>query len=196
MFTLPNLLTVSRMVATPGIAYAFTHHAYGWALGLFVYAGVTDMLDGWIARRYNASSVAGTVLDPMADKLLMVTLTVTLAATEALPVWLASLIIGRDVGLSLWALWYRWISLPPPRTFRRYWDPALPSAEVHPTNISKLNTFLQLVLVGVHIAQPVMALDVVDACLPGLQYTVAATTVASGLSYVFSRNAVRILSKR
>lgn len=74
-------------------------------------------------------------------------------------VWLASIILGRDVGLAISAIYYRWISLPPPKTFTRYWDFSLPSAEVRPTTISKYNTFLQLALVGLTTAAPVMAYD-------------------------------------
>lgn len=75
-------------------------------------------------------------------------------------VWLAVIILGRDVGLAISAIYYRWISLPPPKTFARYWDFSLPSAEVRPTLISKVNTALQLGLVGLTTAAPVIpALD-------------------------------------
>lgn len=53
-------------------------------------------------------------------------------------VWLAGIILGRDVGLAISAIYFRWISLPPPKTMVRYWDFSLPSAEVHPTTISKV----------------------------------------------------------
>lgn len=66
------------------------------------------------------------------------------------------IILGRDVGLSTSAIYYRWISLPEPKTMARYWDFSLPSAEVKPTGISKINTALQLVLVGSAIALPVV----------------------------------------
>lgn len=66
------------------------------------------------------------------------------------------IILGRDVGLALSAIYYRWISLPPPKTMARYWDFSLPSAEVKPTEISKINTALQLLLVGSAIALPVL----------------------------------------
>lgn len=56
-----------------------------WATGLFLYAGVTDLVDGWIARRWNLQTVIGTVIDPMADKMLMTVLTVCLAVNGALP---------------------------------------------------------------------------------------------------------------
>lgn len=71
-------------------------------------------------------------------------------------VWLAVIILGRDVALGIAAIYYRWISLPPPKTFMRYWDFSLPSAEVHPTTISKYNTFLQLALMGITTMAPVV----------------------------------------
>jgi cardiolipin synthase len=75
-------------------------------------------------------------------------------------VWLAVIILGRDVGLAIAAIYYRWISLPPPKTFKRYWDFSLPSAEVRPTTISKYNTALQLALVGATTAMPLVSVDV------------------------------------
>lgn len=73
--------------------------------------------------------------------------------------WLAVIILGRDVGLAIAAIYYRWISLPPPKTFMRYWDFSLPSAEVRPTTISKYNTFLQLGLMGATMVNPLVAFD-------------------------------------
>lgn len=69
------------------------------------------------------------------------------------------MILGRDAGLGLAAFYYRWISLPPPKTFTRYWDFSLPSAEVRPTTISKYNTFLQLALIGLTTAAPIIPYD-------------------------------------
>lgn len=74
--------------------------------------------------------------------------------------WLAVVILGRDVGLGIAAIYYRWISLPPPKTFTRYWDFSLPSAEVRPTTISKYNTFLQLGLMGATMVTPLITVDV------------------------------------
>lgn len=85
IYTVPNLLTFSRLVAAPFIGYAILHDAHALALGLFAYAGVSDLLDGWIARRWNLQTVVGSVVDPMADKLLMTVLTVCLAMQGALP---------------------------------------------------------------------------------------------------------------
>lgn len=78
-------------------------------------------------------------------------------------VWLAAIILGRDLGLGFAAIYYRWISLPPPKTFSRYWDFSLPSAEVRPTTISKYNTFLQLALVGLATAAPLVGADMAPA---------------------------------
>ncbi|KAF3010139.1 hypothetical protein E8E14_005743 [Neopestalotiopsis sp. 37M] len=126
--------------------------------------------------------------------MLMTILTVCLAAKGALPIWLAGIILGRDVGLAISAIYYRWISLPPPKTFTRYWDFSLPSAEVRPTTISKYNTFLQLALMGSTVVAPLVTGIEVGPALIGLQYIVATTTIWSGLSYVFSKDAVKILS--
>lgn len=90
IYTVPNLLTFSRLIASPFIGYAILHDAHTWALGLFVYAGVSDLLDGWIARRWKLQTVVGSVVDPMADKILMTILTVCLAAKGALPGKLSS----------------------------------------------------------------------------------------------------------
>ncbi|KAK7429514.1 hypothetical protein QQZ08_003893 [Neonectria magnoliae] len=159
IYNLPNFLTFTRLLAAPVVGYLVLHDSHAWAVGLFAYAGITDMLDGWIARKWNLKTVVGTVIDPMADKTLMTILTVCLAVKGALPAWLAFLILGRDVGLAISAIYYRWISLPPPKTFARYWDFSLPSAEVRPTTISKYNTFLQLALVGMTTAAPLVAVD-------------------------------------
>jgi cardiolipin synthase len=78
-------------------------------------------------------------------------------------VWLAFIILGRDVGLAISAIYYRYISLPPPKTFARYWDFSLPSAEVRPTLISKYNTALQLGLIGATTAMPLITMDVSGA---------------------------------
>lgn len=194
IYTIPNALTMTRLIAAPAIGYLVLHDQHAWAAGLFAYAGITDLLDGWIARRWNRKTVVGTVIDPMADKALMTILTVCLAVKGALPVWLATIILGRDVGLAIAAIYYRWISLPPPKTFSRYWDFSLPSAEVHPTTISKYNTFLQVGLIGLTTAAPVIAVDLAPT-LNIMQYVVAATTVWSGASYVYSKDAVKILNK-
>ncbi|KAM3071913.1 hypothetical protein ACMFMF_007310 [Clarireedia jacksonii] len=168
IYTIPNILTFSRLIAAPVVGYLVLHDQHAWATALFAYAGITDLVDGWIARKWSLQTVVGTVIDPMADKMLMTILTVCLAVKGALPVWLATIILGRDIGLAITAIYYRWISLPPPKTFTRYWDFSLPSAEVHPTTISKYNTALQLALIGATTAMPLVSWDV-SAGMTGLQ---------------------------
>ncbi|KAF4629393.1 hypothetical protein G7Y89_g8753 [Cudoniella acicularis] len=241
IYTIPNILTFSRLIAAPVIGYLVLHDQHAWAVGLFAYAGITDLVDGYIARRWNMQTVVGTVIDPMADKTLMTILTVCLAVKGSLPgkflitstpfvfsvlsirgflslrfalqstrstylnqffsspvlggrIWLAFIILGRDVGLGTAAIYYRWISLPPPKTFARYWDFSLPSAEVHPTTISKYNTALQLALIGATTAMPLVTMDV-GAAMTAMQYLVATTTIWSGASYVYTKDAVKILTQ-
>ncbi|KAH8683041.1 CDP-alcohol phosphatidyltransferase-domain-containing protein [Tricladium varicosporioides] len=194
IYTIPNILTFTRLIAAPAIGYLVLHDQHAWAVGLFAYAGITDLIDGWIARKWNLQTVVGTVIDPMADKTLMTILTVCLAIKGALPVWLAAIILGRDVGLGIAAIYYRWISLPPPKTFSRYWDFSLPSAEVHPTTISKYNTALQLALIGATTAMPLVTVDV-SSMMSAMQYLVATTTIWSGASYIYTKDAVKILNQ-
>lgn len=121
-------------------------------------------------------------------------------------VYLATLILGRDASLAVAAIYYRYASLPAPKTFLRYWDFSLPSAEVHPTTVSKYNTFLQLILIGSTLALPVVAAggaqhiealhlstEQLHTAMQYFQYVVAATTAWSGLSYAYLKNVVTIL---
>ena len=85
IYTLPNILTFSRLIAAPIVGYLIIHDLHIPALGLFIYAGVTDLVDGWIARRWCLQTVLGTVIDPMADKALMTVVTICLAVKEVLP---------------------------------------------------------------------------------------------------------------
>ncbi|VDB90661.1 unnamed protein product [Peniophora sp. CBMAI 1063] len=176
------------------------------ATGLLVYAGLSDWVDGYLARHYNQKSTLGTILDPAADKALVTTLTVSLGMRGLLPLPLAVIIIGRDVLLSLSAFWIRYKTLPVPKTFQRYWDFSIPSAEVRPTYISKVNTALQLLLMGWSTVSPLLptgalitlaghAIDF-PILLTGLQYTVATTTIWSGLTYVFSKEGGYVVSAK
>jgi hypothetical protein len=85
IWNVPNFLTFSRLIAAPVVGYLvlYDHHFY--AVALFAYAGITDLIDGWIARKWNLQTVIGTVIDPMADKMLMTILVVCLAIKGALP---------------------------------------------------------------------------------------------------------------
>lgn len=207
IYTLPNFLTFTRLVSAPAIGYMILNGEVSWALALFAYSCVTDFLDGFIARRWNLKSVVGSIIDPMADKLLMVICTTTLAISSSIPMYVASLIIGRDVALMIAAIIIRYISLPAPKTFIRYWDFSIVSVEVHPTLISKVNTGLQMLYLGSMMVKPVFMMylaqhfgaDTTQIFLDYIQYlewTVATTTLWSGLSYALSRNAVKFISPK
>ncbi|CAJ0829976.1 5749_t:CDS:2 [Entrophospora sp. SA101] len=147
IWNVPNVFTLSRLAASPIIGYFILNQQYELALGLFFYAGISDLLDGFIARKYNMKTMVGTVMDPLADKTLMTVLTVTLAMKNLLPAPIAIIILGRDVGLIIASFYYRYISLPHPKTLTRFFDMSIPSAEV--------NTTLQLVLMGTTISGPI-----------------------------------------
>ncbi|RIA93190.1 hypothetical protein C1645_763056 [Glomus cerebriforme] len=195
IWTIPNYLTFSRLIVSPIIGHFILNDQYDLALIAFIYAGFTDSLDGFIARKYNMKTMLGTVMDPAADKMLMTVMTITFAMKDLLPIPIAAVILGRDVGLIIASFYYRYISLPPPITIGRYFDMSIPSAEVRPTLISKANTALQLALMGVTLVSPVFGWTHATT-LTALQYTVAGTTIWSGLSYVFSKDAVRILKPK
>lgn len=200
IWTVPNMLTFSRMALCPVIGWAVATHRPVTAVALLSVAGVSDLLDGWIARRYGSKTVLGSIVDPAADKLLMATMTVSLTLNGSLPLPLALLIFGRDVFLVGLAFWMRYRSLPPPRTVSRYFDMRLPTVAVTPTRLSKFNTFLQLLLMGVLTVVPLLPDDMqthphLTRTVALLEYTVAATTLWTGLDYAFSRRAVRYLHK-
>ncbi|KAH9860251.1 hypothetical protein IAQ61_012036 [Plenodomus lingam] len=215
IYNIPNFLTLTRLVATPVIGYLIVHNYHLYAFSLFTYAAFSDLLDGWIARKWKLQTVVGSVVDPMADKLLMTTLVTCLAVNGSLSMPLFVLILGRDASLSISAFYYRYASLPAPKTMARYWDFSLPSAEVHPTTISKFNTFLQLSLLGTLLCTNLLhdpaatssaaggvLLSIqellggeqgVKNLITGLSTVVASTTVYSGLEYTWSKKAVVIL---
>lgn len=85
IYTVPNILTFSRLVAAPLVGYLLVHDYHATALSLFAYAGITDLVDGYIARRYQLQTVVGTIIDPMADKLLMTIGVACLAVNGSLP---------------------------------------------------------------------------------------------------------------
>ncbi|KAI7835161.1 CDP-alcohol phosphatidyltransferase-domain-containing protein [Kickxella alabastrina] len=196
ILTIPNALTMARIVSSPYIGYLIVQGQYEWALSGCIVFGLTDALDGYIARKYNMQSFVGSILDPAADKILMTTLTLALSFNGLMPGLLAGVIIGRDLALSLAALVVRWATLPEPRTARRYFDLSVLSVEVRPTLVSKWNTALQLALVAASLAAPVCGVAAAE-CMPlaALQWATGATTVASGVGYLFSRDAVHRLTK-
>jgi cardiolipin synthase (CMP-forming) len=129
---LPDLLTGLRLLAAPALAWLILAGRFRDALLLVVFAGLTDWLDGFAARRLGSGSQLGVVLDPVADKVLLVTAFVVLPVVGLIPVWLLVLVLGRDVVIVLGALVLRaWRGH---RTF-------LPSL------LGKISTFFQIMLV-------------------------------------------------
>lgn len=129
---LPNVLTVARIVAVVPLVVCLLTQRFEWAFVVAVIAGVTDALDGYLARRFGWQSHFGGWADPVADKLLMSAVYVTLAYLGVLPVWLSVLIIAKDLIVATGALAYR------------YW---LGPFDATPTVLSKSTTFAQLILI-------------------------------------------------
>ncbi|WP_338661351.1 CDP-alcohol phosphatidyltransferase family protein [Pararoseomonas sp. SCSIO 73927] len=173
--TLPNLITLGRLCAVPAVVWLVIQHRLDIAFLVFVGAGISDALDGWLARVRNARSFIGSVLDPVADKALLVSVYVTLAIIGVLPDWLAILVVFRDLlivgGLLLLAL----MGLRP---------------AIKPLLVSKLNTALQIGLAGTALFLAGFGLDG-GPLLPVLIGLVTGTTIASGAAYV--RSAARSL---
>ncbi len=95
--TIPNIITLGRIICVPIIIWLILSGAYFAAFGIFVFAGISDALDGWIAKNFNAATQLGAYLDPIADKALLVSIYVTLGLQEVLASWLVILVVSRDV---------------------------------------------------------------------------------------------------
>jgi cardiolipin synthase len=165
---LPNLLSVLRLVLVPVTIWLIVRNELCPAFYVFVVAGLTDALDGFLAKRLNAVSKLGAYLDPLADKALLVGINVTLSIGGYLPLWLVLLIVFRDLlivggALLVHALTHR--------------------LEMQPLWISKLNTLLQIVLAAYVLAMSAFGFSSSLAAM-ALIYLTAITTVASGAAYV------------
>jgi cardiolipin synthase len=113
--TVPNLLCLSRIVLAPYLVHLVNAGHYEWAMGIFAYAGITDLLDGYIARNFKGqASSLGTFLDPLADKILVVSLYLSLTYVDLIPAALTSLVVSRDVLLVYAGLYIRYMSVVPP----------------------------------------------------------------------------------
>jgi len=190
------MLTASRMALSPVIGYLVVTQAYLPAMVLFCFAGITDMLDGYIARNFaGQASRLGMAIDPLADKLLMTIMTLSLTWADLFPATLTVLIITRDVLLIASGFALRYFSLSPPITLKRYFDISLPSAEVYPTASSKINTLVQLVAVAASLAAPLASMTESPA-LQALWLLAGVTTVISGASYAYNgASCFKILSE-
>ena len=122
VFTIANQLTLLRMLLIPAFVLLVVYGRFGWALVVFIVAGVTDALDGIIARMPGQKSELGAWLDPVADKLLLVTTFIVLTLpniglVNRIPIWLTVIVISRDIGIVLTVAIVNLASGP--RTFRR-----------------------------------------------------------------------------
>ncbi|MBI0434142.1 CDP-alcohol phosphatidyltransferase family protein [Roseomonas sp. KE0001] len=171
--TLPNAITLARLCAVPAAVWLILHARLDIAFYVFAAAGLSDGIDGWLARRTNSRSALGAMLDPVADKALLVCTYVTLAVIGVLPDWLAILVVFRDVlilgGVALLSL------LGPPPAIR-------------PLLISKVNTLGQILLAGLALFLHGFGLPAPGLLLVAC-WLVAGLTLASGIAYLL--NALR-----
>ena len=166
--TLPNLITLARLCAVPGTVWLILQHRLDLAFLLFVGAGVSDAVDGWLARALDARSALGALLDPVADKALLVSVYVTLAAIGVLPDWLAILVVFRDIVI-VGGVLVLWVLGQPP--------------SIQPILVSKLNTAVQIGVAALALLLSGFGLAA-DALLGLCVLAVAATTLVSGGAYV------------
>jgi cardiolipin synthase len=167
---IPNLISLLRMLLVPPLVWLLLRGEYAFALLLFAIAGISDALDGYLAKNYRWSSRLGSILDPLADKLLLVTAYLTLGWLGRIPAWLVVLVVGRDLIIVAGAVIYHY------RVGR---------FDFVPTVLSKLNTLAQILLI--------LAVLLTESLLPlpnwiiyGFAYTVLITTLLSGLGYVWT----------
>ncbi len=176
IFTVPNLLTLLRMGLIPLFIITLVNGEPRKALLVFVVAGVTDALDGFIARFWKQQSLVGSFLDPLADKLLLMSAYVVLSIPSVshgapIPLWVTILVITRDVLLVTVAL-VVFLAVG----VRRF----------PPTILSKINTVFQVVaIVLVLLAGTLPEVRLLDLAAETCLYLVAGLTLASGLDYVY-----------
>jgi len=168
MFYIPNLLTLLRIGLVPWIVVLLQQQEFGMALAVFAIAGLTDGLDGYIAKRFQAHTKLGAILDPLADKSLLVSTYIMLAVMELIPFWLVVTVVFRDLiivgGYLLMLLFFEEVKMAP-------------------LKISKVNTFLQITYIVLVLASLAWSFDL-SLFLPVLNYSVLVTSVLSGISYV------------
>ena len=177
ILTIPNLLTFLRMALIPVFAIMLVYHREGWALAVFTIAGLSDGVDGFIARRLKQESELGTIIDPVADKLLMTTAFVMLTLPSVMgtarflpvPFWVTATVIGRDVMIVTVAG-----AINVMTGFRGF----------KPSWLGKASTFVQVVGVILILIAAVYP-ELRGFYLPTVYTTVAAFAVFSGVHYIF-----------
>jgi cardiolipin synthase len=173
---LPNFICVVRIALIWPTIDALYSGEYWLALGLVFICAVSDGLDGWLAKRFNWTSHLGKILDPLADKLLLVALFLTATWMNLLPWWLTAVAVGRDVMIGFGAVVYRvWLG----------------PLHGRPTIISKINTGMQLTVALAAILDAALGLAA-DEMVMALSIVTLLTTIVSGADYlaVFTRRAL------
>jgi cardiolipin synthase len=167
---LPNAISIMRIALVAPILMLIIQGSFGWALALFWLAGFSDGVDGYLAKRFSWHTRLGALLDPIADKLLVAGLFITLAYTGDIPVWLAATVILRDVVIVVGATAYNFLVRP---------------VQGEPTRVSKLNTALQLLFLLFVISRAGFGWPE-EITLTILGASVLITVVISGVDYVWS----------
>lgn len=171
MLNLANCLTLFRILTIPIFLEFLVYHFYWEALLVFAIGGFTDFFDGLVARRMNQQTALGAYLDPVADKLLVVTSFVMLGLIGGLPLWLTVLVVARDVLIVIgYGLIYVLVE---------------ERLEVRPSRIGKWSTTLQLLTLAVALLRLHDAALVHERVLDAFVLASALATVASGLQYLY-----------
>lgn len=167
---LPNLISLLRILIVAPVVLALLRQEFGIACALFLLAAASDGLDGYLAKRFDWTSRLGSILDPVADKLLLVSVYLILGWEGHVPSWLVAAVIGRDVVIFFGALAYHYL---------------VGEFEMAPSFVSKLNTLVQLLYgVGV-VAGLALGKDMADGIVIA-SAVVLLTTALSGLDYVWT----------
>jgi len=168
VMNVPNSLTLLRILLIPVFVGLLIEHRYDYALAALLIAGLTDGLDGTIARVANQQTKVGAYLDPLADKLLLTSGFVTLSLLHLVPIWLAVLVVGRDLLLMAATLLARWTDS---------------RVDISPTVLGKSTTLLQLSYVFLVVTLASRHVDL--GLLSPLLYLTTAVTVLSGCHYLY-----------
>ena len=166
-FLLPNILTSLRLAAAPFLAMLVVAGDYADALAVFAFAGASDAADGFLAKRFGLDTTFGRYLDPVADKFLMLASFLALAAVGIAPVWLAVLVIARDIGIVFCAAMTWAFDLP---------------LKIAPLPLGKASTAVQIGYIALMLVFLVFGIEqhvVADAAA----ILTGALTLASGLNY-------------
>lgn len=179
---IPNLICVARILLVGPIVVALWLGRFDAAIVMFVAAGLSDGLDGYLARRFNWRTRLGSVLDPLADKLLMICAFMTMTLLQLIPAWLAVAVVARDLVILGGSFAYNFLVGP---------------LQGEPSRVSKINTFLQLIYVFAVMLRAA-GLAIPPEPLNVLAVLVLATVVISGVDYVWSwsRRAMQVRRSR